>query len=166
MATVYLGLGSNVDVTNNLQLGIDELQKAYGTLRVSPVYRSAPVGFEGDDFLNLVVELETDESPQEIHGRIERIHDMAGRVRTSNAFIARTLDIDLLLYDDLVITDGKVRVPRDDVLDYSFVLRPLAELAPELRHPQTGRTMREHWELFDAASHPLAPADVILSKRR
>lgn len=162
MATVYLGLGSNVDVSKNLALGIDELRKAYGELRLSPVYRSAPVGFEGDDFLNLVVELQTEDSPQAIHDRVERIHDLAGRVRSSNAFISRTLDIDLLLYDDLVLADGKIRVPRADVLDYGFVLRPLAELAPELRHPVTGLTMREHWETFDAARHPLEPADVIL----
>lgn len=162
MAIVYLGLGSNVDIRKNLALGIDELRTAYGELRLSPVYRSAPVGFDGDDFLNLVVELETDESPQEIHARIERIHDLAGRVRTSGAFIARTLDIDLLLYDDLVLSEGRVRIPRDDVLDYSFVLRPLAELAPELRHPRTGRTMQEHWASFDGASHPLQRVDVIL----
>ena len=162
MATVYLGLGSNVDVDRNLALGAHALRSAYGELRVSPVYRSAPVGFDGEDFLNLVVELQTAESPQQIHDRIERIHDLAGRVRSSNAFISRTLDIDLLLYDDLVLADGKLRLPRADVLDYSFVLRPLAELAPQLRHPVTGKTMREHWALFDAESHPLEPADVIL----
>lgn len=162
MAIVYLGLGSNVDANRNLALGIRELQNAYGELRVSPVYRSAPVGFDGDDFLNLVVELQATESPQEIHERIERIHDLAGRVRSSHAYISRTLDIDLLLYDDLVLTDGTLRIPRTDVLAYSFVLRPLAELAPELRHPVTGKTLREHWELFDRHCHPLEPVDVIL----
>ena len=162
MVTVYLGLGSNVDVSKNLALGIKELRDAYGDLRLSPVYRSAPVGFDGDDFLNLVVELQTGETPQAIHDRIERIHELAGRVRTTDAYIARTLDIDLLLYGDLVLTDGDVRVPRADVLDYSFVLRPLAELVPDLCHPVTGKTMREHWESFDAASHPLEAVDVIL----
>lgn len=162
MATVYLGLGSNVDVSRNLALGVDELRKAYGELRLSPVYRSAPVGFDGDDFLNLVVELQTSDSPQAIHRTIERIHDCAGRVRSTNAFISRTLDIDLLLYGDLVLADNKIRVPRADVLDYSFVLRPLAELAPALRHPVTGKTMQEHWDLFDAARHPLQRVNVIL----
>lgn len=162
MATVYLGLGSNVDAGRNLALGVGELRQAYGDLRLSPVYRSAPVGFDGDDFLNLVVELETGESPRAIHDRIERIHDLAGRVRSTNAYVARTLDIDLLLYDDLVLRDGKLRVPRADVLDYGFVLRPLAELAPALRHPVTGRTMQEHWENFDPERHPLKPVDVIL----
>lgn len=162
MATVFLGLGSNVDAGKNLRLGVLELRNTYGELRVSPVYRSAPVGFDGDDFLNLVVELQTTDSPQEILQTIERIHDLAGRGRSSNAFISRTLDIDLLLYDDLVLAVGKLRVPRTDVLDYSFVLRPLAELAPELRHPVTGKTIREHWDLFDSACHPLVPVDVIL----
>lgn len=162
METVYLGLGSNVDAENNLALGLAELRKAYGSLRLSPVYRSPPVGFQGEDFLNLVVVLQTGDSPRDIHARIEHIHDLAGRVRSEDAFIARTLDIDLLLYGDLVLTDGKIRVPRDDVLDYSFVLRPLAELAPALRHPVTGETMLAHWQAFDAASHPLEPVDVIL----
>lgn len=162
MATVYLGLGSNVDVGKNLKLGVDELRKAYGELRLSPVYRSAPVGFEGEDFLNLVVELQTGETPQAIHERIERIHDLAGRIRSADAFIARTLDIDLLLYDDLVLADGMIRLPRADVLDYSFVLRPLAELAPDLCHPVTGKSMRQHWQSFDAARHPLEPVHVIL----
>lgn len=162
MATVYLGLGSNVDASRNLALGVDELRRAYGELRLSPAYRSAPVGFDGHDFLNLVVELQTCDSPQAIHEHIERIHDLAGRARSTNAWISRTLDIDLLLYDDLVLSDNRIRVPRADVLEYSFVLRPLAELAPELRHPVTGKTMREHWDLFDAARHPLERVNVIL----
>lgn len=162
MATVYLGFGSNVDASRNLALGLGELRKACGDLRVSPVYRSAPLGFDGADFLNLVVELETDLSPHALHDRIERIHALAGRVRGASAYVSRTLDVDLLLYDDLVLADGTVRVPRDDILAYGFVLRPLADLAPTLRHPVTGRTMREHWEAFDRERHPLEPVDVIL----
>jgi 2-amino-4-hydroxy-6-hydroxymethyldihydropteridine diphosphokinase len=67
-----------------------------------------------------------------------------------------------LLYDDLVVDEKPVRIPRNDVLKYSFVLRPLAELAPDFRHPVTGRTLREHWQEFDAASHPLEVVGVML----
>lgn len=160
MAKVYLGLGSNVDAERNLPLGIRELERRYGKLALSPVYRSAAVGFEGDDFLNLVAALETTASPAEIHDEIERIHDIAGRDRGAARYSTRPLDIDLLLYDDLVLE--RPQLPRDDVLRYSFVLRPLAELAPALVHPQTGRTMREHWQSFDAASQPLTPVSMIL----
>ena len=160
MATVYLGLGSNESPEANLRLAISELEKRYGELAVSTTYRSAAVGFDGADFLNLAVRLECDDSPLAICGAIELIHDLAGRVRGSDKWESRTLDIDLLLYGDLVIDERPVRVPRDDILRYSFVLRPLAELAPDQVHPVTGKTMLEHWQEFDASSHPLEEVSV------
>ena len=155
MAVVYVGLGSNIDAEQNLRLGLDELRNRYGELNVSAVYRSKAVGFDGEDFLNLVASFESDTSPAEICETIELIHTLSGRDRNGGKWESRPLDIDLLLYNDLVIDERPVRVPRDDVLEYSFVLRPMAELAPDLVHPMTGRTMREHWQDFDAASHPL-----------
>ncbi len=155
MAAVYLGLGSNIDPEENLHLGIAELRRRYGELRISSVYRSRAVGFDGDDFLNLVAYFESDESPLSICSEIELIHNLAGRDRKGGKWESRPLDIDLLLYNDLVVDDTPVRVPRDDILDYSFVLRPLAELAPDLVHPLTGKTMLEHWQDFDADSQPL-----------
>ena len=162
MARVYLGLGSNIDAVANLRLGLDELRRRYGDVEVSPVYRSAAVGFEGDDFLNLVAALDTDDAPAELHAAMESIHDLAGRDRGSDRYASRPLDIDLLLYDDLILEHPRFRLPRHDVLEYSFVLRPLAELAPELKHPETGRAMAAHWQDYDAASHPLHSVDVIL----
>ncbi len=155
MAAVYLGLGSNIDPEDNLHLGIAELRLRYGELQVSAVYRSRAVGFDGDDFLNLVVNFESEASPESICDEIELIHNLAGRDRNGGKWESRPLDIDLLLYNDLVVDDAPVRVPRDDILDYSFVLRPLAELAPDLVHPLTGNTMLEHWQNFDADSQPL-----------
>jgi 2-amino-4-hydroxy-6-hydroxymethyldihydropteridine diphosphokinase len=162
MARVYLGLGSNIDAEANLALGVRELRSHYGELDLSPVYRSAAVGFDGADFLNMVVGLDTDDAPCDIQAQIELIHDLAGRERGDDPFSSRPLDIDLLLYDDLVSSEGKLRLPRRDVLEYSFVLRPLAELDPNLVHPETGRSVAEHWREFDAASHPLEPVNVIM----
>ncbi len=162
MAVVYLGLGSNVSPRENLGLAVRELRKRYGELQVSSVYRSAAVGFEGDDFLNLVVRLRSEETPADICEEIERLHNMAGRDRGSSKWESRPLDIDMLLYNDLVLDERPVRVPRSDILEYSFVLRPLAELAPDLVHPVTGKTMASHWQEFDAASHPLELVGVIL----
>lgn len=162
MATVYLGLGSNVQPATNLKLGLRELERRYGALQVSPVYRNAAVGFQGADFMNLVVCFESDDSPESICREIELIHNLSGRVRGSDKWESRPLDIDLLLYNDLVLDEKPVRVPREDVLKYSFVLRPLADLAPDLRHPVSGRTMRQHWEEFDASSHPMERVDVEL----
>jgi len=155
MATVFLGLGSNQSPQKNLCLATKELGSRYGELELSAVYRSAAVGFDGADFLNLVVRLQSEEEPLAICDEIELIHNIAGRDRGSEKWESRPLDIDLLLYNDLVRDDRPVCVPRDDILEYSFVLRPLAELAPDQVHPVTGKTFAKHWQEFDAASHPL-----------
>ena len=162
MATVFLGIGSNEAAVENLQLAIRELRRLYGDLSISTIYRNASCGFEGADFLNLVVRFESDYSPVDICGHIELIHNLAGRRRGSDKWESRPLDIDLLIYNDLVVDERPVRVPRDDVLKYSFVLRPMAELAPNHRHPVTGKTFLEHWQEFDATSHPLEQTSVDL----
>lgn len=160
MATVYVGLGSNIEPEENLKLGVAELRRRYGEVDVSAVYRSAAVGFEGEDFLNLVGRFESESEPAEICQAIAAIHKLVGRDRKGGKWESRPLDIDLLLYNDRVMEDP--RVPREDVLEYSFVLRPMAELAPDLAHPVTGRTMLEHWQEFDASRHPLEAVDVTL----
>ena len=162
MAKVYLGLGSNIGPEKNLQRGVRELRQRFGDLELSDVYRNAAVGFEGDDFLNLVVGLETDDSPLVISEHIEEIHRIAGRRRGEEKNSSRPLDIDLLLYDDLILDQPPLRLPRSDILEYSFVLRPFAELAPDLVHPETGCTLARHWREFDESRHPLVPAHVIL----
>jgi len=162
MATIHLGLGSNIDAEENLGLAVRELRQRFGDLDISAVYRSAAVGFEGDDFLNLVVRLWSDETPLGICEEIERLHNLCGRDRGSEKWASRPLDIDLLLYNDLVFDESPVRVPRCDILEYSFVLRPLSELAPDLVHPVTGKTMLKIWQEYDADSHPLEPVGVIL----
>jgi 2-amino-4-hydroxy-6-hydroxymethyldihydropteridine diphosphokinase len=162
LAAVYLGLGSNIDAEKNLRLAVDELRRVFGKLTVSPVYASAPVGFDGPEFLNLVVAAETQTGPLEILEQIERIHEMAGRSRGPDKFSSRPLDIDLLLYGDTVDPEPPLRLPRHDVLDYGFVLRPLADIAPDLVHPVTGKRIGEHWREFDGKRHPLTPVEVIL----
>jgi len=162
MAKVYLGLGSNESPEENLRLAIAELRQRYGDLEISAVYRSAAIGFEGEDFLNLVVGLRSDDSPLKLCNEMELIHNLAGRVRGSDKWESRPLDIDLLLYNDLIEDARPVRVPRDDILHYSFVLRPIAELAPDLVHPVSGKSMLEHWQEFDPTSHPLGLTDLVL----
>lgn len=161
-ASVYLGIGSNISAEENLRISIRELQSRYGDLKISPVYRSTAMGFDGADFLNLVVAFESDSTATDICREMEVIHNLVGRDRGSDKWGSRPLDIDLLLYNDLIMNERPVRVPRRDVLEYSFVLRPLAELAPDLVHPVTGKTMLEHWQEFDETSHPLEAIDVVL----
>jgi 2-amino-4-hydroxy-6-hydroxymethyldihydropteridine diphosphokinase len=162
MAKVYLGLGSNVDPIDHLRLGIQELGRRFGVLELSNLYQNASVGFDGDDFINLVVALESDVSPLEIHNNIDEIHAIANRQGGESRFAPRTLDIDLLLYDDLVLNEPPILVPRADILKYSFVLGPLAEIAPDLRHPQTGRSIADHWAEYDKGGHPLLSTSIKL----
>lgn len=162
MAAVYLGLGSNIDAEANLALGVRELRARYGELVLSAVYQSQAVGFDGPDFLNCVVGFDSEDSAVDIHRAIEAIHGLAGRERGSERFASRPLDIDLLLWGELILEHPRFRLPRRDVLEYAFVLRPLAEIAPEFVHPETGRSMAEHWQEFDAGSQPLTAVELIL----
>jgi 2-amino-4-hydroxy-6-hydroxymethyldihydropteridine diphosphokinase len=162
MPRVYLGLGSNISADENLRLAIRELRWRYGPLELSNVYANEPVGFDGDEFLNMVAGFDTDESAADIHRQIELIHDLAGRDRGSGRYTSRPLDIDLLLYGSEVIDDPRFHIPRVDVLKYDFVLQPLAELAPELKHPETGQTMQQHWQAFVAQRPPLEPRSIDL----
>jgi 2-amino-4-hydroxy-6-hydroxymethyldihydropteridine diphosphokinase len=159
VATVYLGLGSNIDAEKNLTLAVAQLRALFGDLTISPVYRSAALGFDGSEFLNLVVALSTDAEPLDVLEQIERIHEMAGRSRGPDKYSSRPLDIDLLLYGDRVDPKPPLRLPRRDILEYSFVLCPLADIAPDLVHPVTGRKIGEHWREFDVGRHPLTPVE-------
>jgi 2-amino-4-hydroxy-6-hydroxymethyldihydropteridine diphosphokinase len=162
MTQVYLGLGSNIEPVGNLELAVAELRRRFGDLELSPVYRGRAIGFEGDDFLNLVAGLQTARAPEAILQEIDEIHSLARRERGGHRLQPRTLDIDLLLYGRRVVGDPGKELPRPDVLEYAFVLRPLADIAPLFRHPVTGRTVAEHWREFDAASQPLQRVDIPL----
>ncbi len=160
MPVAYLGVGSNLNAEDNVRLAFRELHERFSVEQVSTVYQSKALGFEGTDFLNAVVCVATELSPHDLCAQLELIHELAGRRHRPDKFVARTLDIDLLLYDRLVVDEPPVRLPRNDVLQFSFVLRPLAEVAPDYRHPVTGKSLSEHWRQFDAASHPLTAVDL------
>lgn len=148
-----VGLGSNLERSKNLRLGVAELRERFGPLQLSPVYRNPAVGFDGPDFYNLVAAFDTDQAPDELVAAIEDIHRRAGRDRRRERLSSRTLDIDLLLYGDCVQDDPPL--PRDDVLEYAFVLKPLVDIAPELRHPVSGRTLLDHWRDMLASGEPV-----------
>jgi len=153
---VFLSIGSNIDREKNIRAGVAALRECFGELRLSSVYESEAVGFEGDPFFNLVAGFETDATPEELVTALRAIEDRHGRVRTGPRFSSRTLDIDLLLYGNAVF-DAPVVIPRKEITRNAFVLLPLAELAPDAVHPLTGKTYAAMWEAFDKASQPLWP---------
>jgi 2-amino-4-hydroxy-6-hydroxymethyldihydropteridine diphosphokinase len=157
MPRVFVGVGSNIDRDVSIRAGVSDLKKHYGDLQLSSVYESEAVGFEGDVFYNLVVAFNTEESIEQVVAVLSRIEEAHGRVRGSERFSSRTLDLDLLLYGDLVASGEGYHVPRDEIPRYAFVLWPLSELAPNMVHPETGETFSTMWELFDKRNQVLEP---------
>jgi 2-amino-4-hydroxy-6-hydroxymethyldihydropteridine diphosphokinase len=156
MARVYLSLGSNVEPIRYLRAALDALHERFGALDVSPAYRSAAVGFDGADFINLAVGLDTDLSPEALNDWLHALEDRNGRRRDVPRYADRTLDVDIVLYDDLVTQGtGHLDIPRKE-LKHAFVLKPITDIAPQLQHPVTGHTMAELWAAFPAESEPLA----------
>ena len=157
MPQVFIGVGSNVERDTSIRAGVADLRAHYGELRLSSVYESEAVGFVGDAFYNLVVSFDTQEPIDTVADVLAAIEDRNGRRRGSGKFTPRTLDLDLLLYGDEVVNTARFHVPRDEILRYAFVLWPLAEIAPDLRHPQTGESFAQLWERFDKHGPALGP---------
>ncbi|WP_243048086.1 2-amino-4-hydroxy-6-hydroxymethyldihydropteridine diphosphokinase [Dyella sp. RRB7] len=157
MARVYLSLGSNREPKRYLAAALVELRERFGELAVSPAYRSQSVGFDGADFINLAVGLDTDLSPEALNDWLHALEDRHGRRRDVPRFSDRTLDVDIVLYDDLVRQgEGHLDIPRKE-LRHAFVLKPMADIAPQLVHPVSGRTMAALWAAFPVDSEPLVP---------
>lgn len=155
---VYLSAGSNIDPAKNLKRACESLESDYGELTLSSVYRNPAVGFEGDDFLNMVIGFSTYQQPDKIVETLEKLHTNAGRVREADPFCSRTLDLDLLLYGDLV--RRRMKLPHTDIGKYGFVAAPLAEVAPQLRHPVSGKTMFQLWNDFDQDAQSMRTVDI------
>lgn len=143
---VFIGVGSNVDREHHIRAGLDALANEFGELAVSPVYESEAVGFDGSPFLNLVVGLKTRKTVAELSRCLKAIEVANGRVPGARRFSPRTLDLDILTYGDLDQARDGVDIPREEILLNAFVLRPLADLAGDTRHPVDGRTYRELWQ--------------------
>ena len=145
---IYLGIGSNIEREFHIKMAVSELKSHFGELLLSPVYESAAVGFKGDNFYNLVACFETDLSLNEVANRLKSIEDKSGRDRTLEKFSARTLDIDLLLFNDHVLHHQGLNIPRDEIIKHAYVLKPLYDIAPHLIHPETKIDITRYWNQF------------------
>lgn len=161
----WLSLGSNQSPEHHLAAALRELRERFGELTVSPVYRTRAVGFDGPDFLNLAVGLDSDLDAVELDRWLHALEDRHGRRRDGPRFASRTLDVDLVLFGDQVREGpGHLRLPRPDLVQHAFVLKPMADIAPELPHPLRGVTLAQLWadysgprELDVAPDLPTAP---------
>lgn len=145
MIDAYLSLGSNIEPQRMLLSALDELGKTFGELRVSPVYRSTPLGFCGPDFDNLAVGLHSNFSPQALQDWLHALEIRLGRDRHAPRFSSHTLDADLLLYLDPATTEAAPQWTGHD-LHQDYVLKPLSDIAPDLRDPQSGLSLGELWQ--------------------
>lgn len=148
MPEVFVSIGSNLDRELHVRGSLADLRTAFGALRCSSVYQTRAVGFDGDDFYNLVVAFHTDATPRDVLQRLKAIEGRHGRHRGEARYAPRTLDLDLLLYGDRIVDDGDLQLPRDEIDRYAFVLCPLAELAPALRYPGREERIGELWARF------------------
>jgi 2-amino-4-hydroxy-6-hydroxymethyldihydropteridine diphosphokinase len=155
MANVYVAIGSNVDPERNVAKAIRALKGVFPDTRVSSWYRNRAVGFEGDDFLNCVAGFSTNLAVHAVVEELQAIETLCDRPRGAPRWAPRTMDLDILLYDNLVCAEPKLKLPRPDLLKRAFMLGPLAELAPEVVHPTEGLTIGELWQRFDRSAHPM-----------
>ena len=134
MSLITISLGRNIEPQLNLEKAINEIAKFAALEKTSKIYKSKSVGFEGNDFLNQVILCEVKVELEETYCKLKKIEKEMGRVKNVNKFSDRLIDLDLLTFND-EISEGKITLPHNDILKYSFVLVPFAEIYPEFIHP-------------------------------
>jgi len=155
MPQVYIAAGSNIEPERHLAMAVHELEREFPGVRFSPWYRNRAVGFEGEDFINLVAAFATELEVSAVLSRLHAIETLCGRPREAPRWAPRSMDLDVLLYGDLICEEPHLKLPRPDLVKRPYMLGPLAVLAPEVVHPIIGETIGELWRRFDRGAHPL-----------
>jgi 2-amino-4-hydroxy-6-hydroxymethyldihydropteridine diphosphokinase len=158
MADIYISLGSNVDREYHVQHALKALAQtfnvAFEQLTLSSLFESDSIGFSGNAFYNMAIGIQTQCSVEQVAIKLRDIEIRYGRALDAKKFSPRTLDLDLLLYDDLII-DAPAQLPRDEINKNAFVLWPLSEIAPLLVHPIIKQDYQTLWQNYDKASQQL-----------
>lgn len=158
MAQVVVSIGSNTERERHVRACLAALQADFDELRISRVFESEPVGLQGGrHFYNLVATFVSSASVDALQAWCKRLEAANGRVRSRRRFAPVTLDIDLLTVGELTGTIAGVELPRAGIVQQAFVLKPLAELLPDSRHPVSRQRYADLWENFDAKDQRLWP---------
>jgi len=156
----YLSLGSNLDAETHLRDAVAALRARFGEVQVSHAYRFPAVGFAGGDFLNAAAAIDSDLDPFALNDWLHALEDAHGRDRSGPRYGDRTLDIDIVFYDALVLDGpGHLRLPRDE-LRHAFVLKPLAEIAPGFVDPVSGCRLDAMWRAHPDRDVGFAPVAI------
>jgi 2-amino-4-hydroxy-6-hydroxymethyldihydropteridine diphosphokinase len=163
MTLAYVSGGSNLDPEKNLVIAARALKARHPGARFSRCYRNRAIGFDGPDFINFVVELPVAGTPALLKGELECIETLCGRSRDAPKWAPRAMDLDILLFADVVQDTPGLVLPRPDLLKWAFMLGPLAQLAPLLVHPVQRRTIGELWNSFERSGAPLLETPIDLT---
>ncbi|SEK74904.1 2-amino-4-hydroxy-6-hydroxymethyldihydropteridinediphosphokinase [Colwellia chukchiensis] len=164
MAKIYISLGSNINRQHYIEQGLDALTALYGPLTLSSLFESAAVGFAGKAFYNMVVGAQTEHTLSQVASALRTIEFANGRCQNAKKFSPRTLDLDLLLYDQ-IIADAPAQIPRDEITQNAFVLWPLAEVAPQLVHPILGKSYQQLWQAYDKSQQQLTKVPLTWARK-
>jgi 2-amino-4-hydroxy-6-hydroxymethyldihydropteridine diphosphokinase len=152
---VFVAAGSNVEPERNLETACAAIAHSWPDARFSSAYRNAAVGFDGPDFINLVVAFTTAQPLMTVVTHLRAIEVRCGRPRYAPKWASRSMDLDVLLFGDLIEKTDDYTLPRPDLLKRPYMLGPLAQLAPEVMHPTAHRTIGVLWKEFDGSAHSM-----------
>jgi 2-amino-4-hydroxy-6-hydroxymethyldihydropteridine diphosphokinase len=154
-ARVFVAAGSNVQPEQNLARACAEIAGSWPDAQFSRAYRNAAVGFDGPDFINLVVGFSTHQSIDVVIARLREIETLCGRPRNAPKWASRAMDLDVLLFGGRIERTAEYTLPRPDLLKRPYMLGPLAEIAPDVMHPTANKTIGVLWQEFDRAAHAM-----------
>jgi 2-amino-4-hydroxy-6-hydroxymethyldihydropteridine diphosphokinase len=158
----YLSLGSNIEPEDNLRSAVEALRERFGEVQLSPVYRTPAFGFRGPDFLNAIAVIDSDIHPFALNDWLHALEIAHGRDRRDAAYSNRPLDIDIIYFGELVLDGpGDFQLPRPE-LHHAFVLKPLADVAPDFVDPIRGMTLARLWNAHPEHDRPPEEAGVVL----
>lgn len=158
----FVGAGSNLEPQANLARACAEIARTWPDARFSRAYANAAVGFDGPEFINLVVGFTTKQTIDQMIARLREIETVCGRPRNAPKWASRSMDLDVLLFGDRVAKTADYTLPRPDLLKRPYMLGPMAEIAPEVMHPTAHRTIGALWREFDHAAHRMLPVAIKL----